>query len=781
MRNLSHAILLSLVLACSQAPETILIEAQSLELRLDRTGEDPDSAGSPSLEPAIVQRWEGPDLLDAWVPRKGEGTAIKTRVDYRFDGHGSIELTQIPDQPFDHIYIDMRRPKDGQLMLELWDKDDNKLHGAAIYFRNSAPSLRDNHTFPLQRIRKKLEQVAKITFRFPKELSLVKVQRIAFLRNHPLAWVPRGDNPSMHAFGTRKRFAHGFSSDQTLSAQFSPHPGALFSFSCGAPAGLEAEGELRLRLGFLTLDGKNVFSRGFDVPVDGWLAHQITLPPELAEHESLTAQFSLTPGNNPQGGTSNLTACALTPPRVDGWQETPRTVLLLTSDTHRGDHLGFLEGNIDVLTPTLDRLAGEGTAFTQCWAASNVTNPTHISLMTGAGVHDHGVTSNDLPVSPKLTTLAEIFASHGYRTYSSVSAAHLGWSGLDRGFERMASPDRAQQDSSETIAILEEWLEEDVTEGRPLFAWLHLFDAHGSYKPPAPYNTQYWDKSKSPTDPAMKSTYPDVDWPTWANGVTDPSYVESLYRGEVTYQDHALRDLLARHPRLGDDLLVFVGDHGENLVDQRPNFDHTSLTTATQHIPLILAGSRVPNQGLVHHPVAQIDVGRTLLDLAGLGGDEFPGQNLLRLPPEEDPQSPVSLFGLQAHAQSASVRRGRWFLHHGLYGQGRTNHVRITEHTVSLFDTESDPDCQTDVSAEHHDLAVELRAELIAWLATSRIAEFLTNDRMTDAATLKALASLGYAAGSALPEDNPWIDPDCDCETCSRFSSDPSPGPPSKE
>ena len=61
----------------------------------------------------------------------------------------------------------------------------------------------------------------------------------------------------------------------------------------------------------------------------------------------------VTPG---AGGT--VTACALTAPRVDSWLKDPPTVLLLTSDTHRADHLGFMQAT-EVDTPTLDRLASE--------------------------------------------------------------------------------------------------------------------------------------------------------------------------------------------------------------------------------------------------------------------------------------------------------------------------------------------------------------------------------------------------------------------------------------
>ena len=52
---------------------------------------------------------------------------------------------------------------------------------------------------------------------------------------------------------------------------------------------------------------------------------------------------------------------------------------------------------------------------------------------------------------------------------------------------------------------------------------------------------------------------------------------------------------------------------------------------------------------------------RTLLDLSGLGGVEFPGDNLLALA-EEDPRDvgEIARFAIAGNALSASVRRGDW-------------------------------------------------------------------------------------------------------------------------
>jgi len=59
----------------------------------------------------------------------------------------------------------------------------------------------------------------------------------------------------------------------------------------------------------------------------------------------------------------------------------PRNVLLITVDTTRADRIGCY-GRSSARTPTLDRLAREGTLFEHCTSCSPMTLPSHSSIMT---------------------------------------------------------------------------------------------------------------------------------------------------------------------------------------------------------------------------------------------------------------------------------------------------------------------------------------------------------------------------------------------------------------
>ena len=753
------SILTALALAaCSDPLPQVSTKGEQLDLRVTEGAEEV------STEAVIVQHWNAEEILSSWKARNGRGAARHSRAVFVFEGQGVLEQDNIPEGAFDRIRVDMRPPRDGRLQLVLRDSEGGLVHKASIYFGRSDPNQLKNLEFPLQKVREKLGKVRLMSLHFPKEMDTLTLSGITFLGTTPESWLPDPQAPALMAMEGDRRVAVGLSSRRPLETEFAAQAGSHFSFDCAAPFGLRDRSDPTLTLEFLDGNGSALAEHQFTVPVNSWCTEEVTISPSLAQAGTLTARFSMA-----QGKKGSVTACALTPPRVDDQVDQPRTVLLLTSDTHRADHLGFMPG-ATVSTPTLDRLANEGVAFTDCWAAANVTNPAHISIMTGTGVQDHGIVSNDVAASPKFLTLAEAFSEQGYRTFAILSAAHLAWGGIEQGFERMASPDRASRDSSESIAVLEEWLRDGSTDGKPLFVWLHLFDAHGAYKPPPPYDAMYLpEDGEDPKDPANAGRWGEVEMPSWCSQVTDPRHVEALYRGEVTYQDNALGELLDRHPRLGQDLLVFVGDHGENLYDQEPNFDHTGLTTVTQHIPLIMAGARVPQLGLVQQPVTQVNVGRTLLDLAGLGGTDFPGTNLLLELAPTTTGEPVTRFAIQAHALKASAKRGKWYLNHNLYARERAEGVRVPDHAMVLYDLDADPDCKVNVLEDNREIALDLRAQLLRWLMDSRVAEYLTNDYRTDEATLKALAGLGYSPGSALPDNNPWIDPECACEWCEAY------------
>lgn len=91
-------------------------------------------------------------------------------------------------------------------------------------------------------------------------------------------------------------------------------------------------------------------------------------------------------------------------------------ILLITSDQQRGDCFGF-EGR-NVKTPHLDRMAGQGTRFSNCITPNVVCQPARASMLTGLLPLTHGVVDNGYDLSAGISDrgFAARLAGAGYKT-----------------------------------------------------------------------------------------------------------------------------------------------------------------------------------------------------------------------------------------------------------------------------------------------------------------------------------------------------------------------------
>jgi len=331
-------------------------------------------------------------------------------------------------------------------------------------------------------------------------------------------------------------------------------------------------------------------------------------------------------------------------------------VLLVTLDTTRADHIGAY-GYDRIQTPILDAMASDGVLFETAVAQASVTGPSHTTLLTGQGTWTHGSLLNGIPMPPEAETLAERLQARGYRTGAFVSAYVLdGDLGFARGFQtydddfgmpkggsellpwrvreaaaRRLNPDYVLERVGErTVGDALDWLARD--EG-PWFLWVHLFDAHGPYEPPPPYDTMYY--AGDPRDPSHTSMDQVHDVAAYLapslEGITDVDWVVAQYDGEISYQDKQVGRLLDAAG--ADTLVVVTGDHGESLGDNGVWFNHgDDLTVAATQVPLLMrwpgqipAGIRVPGPveltdvlptlyALLDEPVPEGLDGRSLVD-----------------------------------------------------------------------------------------------------------------------------------------------------------------------
>ncbi|MES2639775.1 MAG: sulfatase [Myxococcota bacterium] len=322
-------------------------------------------------------------------------------------------------------------------------------------------------------------------------------------------------------------------------------------------------------------------------------------------------------------------------------------VLLVTLDTTRADRVGAY-GNDTVQTRAFDALAAEGALFTAASAVAPVTGPSHASMLTGRGPWDHGVLLNGVPL-PEAPLLAELLHDRGYATGAFVSAYVLdGELGFARGFEvydddfgwlpgvsallparllamarRHADPDEVlERRGADTVDQALAWMGQRGAPdgGGAWFLWVHLFDPHGPYAPPPPYDTLYYQGDAR--DPANTSMAPVQNVAPYLKkslaGVTDLKYVLAQYDGEVSYADAQLARLLAAVDEQNT-LVAVMGDHGESFGEHGVWFNHgDDVYESSVHVPFVLRWpGRVPVTR-VSSPVEGTDLTPTILDLVGI-------------------------------------------------------------------------------------------------------------------------------------------------------------------
>ncbi len=74
-------------------------------------------------------------------------------------------------------------------------------------------------------------------------------------------------------------------------------------------------------------------------------------------------------------------------------------------------------GNTQVMTPNLDKLAREGASFRRAYCPTPTCMPSRSSFITGLTSKQHGCITNGTNLPEDLPTIPQILHDHGYRTY----------------------------------------------------------------------------------------------------------------------------------------------------------------------------------------------------------------------------------------------------------------------------------------------------------------------------------------------------------------------------
>ena len=105
---------------------------------------------------------------------------------------------------------------------------------------------------------------------------------------------------------------------------------------------------------------------------------------------------------------------------------TSRNVVLILSDDHRYDFMGFHpDGPSFLETPHLDRMASEGAHLANAFVTTSLCSPSRASILTGQTMRHHRVVDNQRPVPAGTQMFPQILQQAGYAT-AFVGKWHMG-------------------------------------------------------------------------------------------------------------------------------------------------------------------------------------------------------------------------------------------------------------------------------------------------------------------------------------------------------------------
>lgn len=350
----------------------------------------------------------------------------------------------------------------------------------------------------------------------------------------------------------------------------------------------------------------------------------------------------------------------------------PNVVFVLTDD--QGYWALGCNGNPDIITPNIDRLAEEGARFENFYCASPVCSPARASLLTGRipsqhGVHDwirEGNTgSNAIEYLKGIRGYTEQLAEQGYQCAIS-GKWHLGDSEHpQKGFTRWYVHQRGggnyfnapmirdgkliEEPGYVTDAITDQalvYLEEMNREDAPFYLSVHYTAPHSPWtngNHPQELLDLYKDcpfvscPIREPHPWSVFSTAPDA---LTRENVLHPQESLQGYYAAVTGVDRGVGRIMEKLEELGtaeNTLVIFTSDNGYNcghhgIWGKGNGTFPMNMYDSSIRVPLILwHPGRIPEHTVVSDMYSAYDFAPTLLEY-------------LEIPQEEDPTLPGRSF-----------------------------------------------------------------------------------------------------------------------------------------
>lgn len=314
-------------------------------------------------------------------------------------------------------------------------------------------------------------------------------------------------------------------------------------------------------------------------------------------------------------------------------------VVYVFPDQLRASALGYA-GNPNVLTPNLDRLAGQSVNFQNAVAVAPVCGPSRAALQTGRFPTTTGIFMNDLHLPAEELCMPEVFAKAGYDT-GYIGKWHLdghgrsafipparrqGWAfwqvaecdhdNYTSHYYEGDSPEKKYWQGYDVFAQTEaarDYVRQHARKNAPFFLTLSFGAPHpASSEPPEEYLALY----------DVEKILPPPNVPAELHNQARQSL--HRYYAHITAIDHAVGELLKTIDEAGiaeNTVFIFTSDHGGMLESHGlPGHWKQVAFAESSRIPFLLRypAAHGHEARVVNTPLNITDIFPTLLGLVGI-------------------------------------------------------------------------------------------------------------------------------------------------------------------
>ncbi len=339
-------------------------------------------------------------------------------------------------------------------------------------------------------------------------------------------------------------------------------------------------------------------------------------------------------------------------------------VILISLDTLRWDRLGCY-GYERETSPHIDALAEDCVQFSYCFAQSNWTLPSHVSMLTSLNSRRHQVYLAHEKMSPSLLTIADILRVHGFYNGGITGGGYVSEKfGFSKGFddykgERYVfhSENEAEELGFETV----DWVEKNAD--KRFFLFLHTYQIHDPYYNHPGITDEFVEGEVSWQSMPIASFLRNQDKKRkYEFSEKEQQDIVALYDGEIRYTDkYLIAPLLKKLKDLGlydNTLIVLTSDHGEEFLDHGSWLHAHTLYNELIRVPLLIKYPRSKNKGKrIDTIVRSIDIVPTILEAAGIDPSPFDmdGKSLQKIVQGKEARNRV-FFSDFSHKGSSDLR-----------------------------------------------------------------------------------------------------------------------------